>query len=146
MAQDELDTLTNEIEQGFMQRGGWKSCRYLLGKLLDCRAGKLLMKGKPFIVVAHDEPYFTSVYLVIREAEKHKGRWTADCERTFQEATRYDHEGEFPKATPELASILRDQRKMNELQGEVNRLTALCAKLPTTADGATIEPGATVWQ
>lgn len=54
MAQDELDNLTNEIEQGFMQRGGWKACRYLLGKLVgrlererdrlqqwvhDCQAG-----------------------------------------------------------------------------------------------------------
>jgi len=32
-----LDELTNEIEQGFMQRDGWKGCRYLLGKLV---AGK----------------------------------------------------------------------------------------------------------
>ena len=31
---DELNILTNEIEQGFMQRGGWKACRYLLGKLV----------------------------------------------------------------------------------------------------------------
>jgi len=29
-----LDTLTNEIEQMFMQEGGWKACRYLLGKLV----------------------------------------------------------------------------------------------------------------
>lgn len=32
---DQLDLLTNEIEQGFMQRGGWKACRYLLGKLVE---------------------------------------------------------------------------------------------------------------
>ena len=31
---DPLDTLTNEIEQGFMQRGGWKACRYAVGKLV----------------------------------------------------------------------------------------------------------------
>ena len=31
---DPLDVLTNGIEQGFMQRGGWKNCRYLLGKLV----------------------------------------------------------------------------------------------------------------
>ena len=31
----ELDQLANEIEQGFMQRGGWRACRYLLGKLAD---------------------------------------------------------------------------------------------------------------
>lgn len=29
----DLDALTNEIEQGFMQRGGWEACRHLLGKL-----------------------------------------------------------------------------------------------------------------
>lgn len=122
--QDKLDILADEIERGFMQEGGWKRCRYLLGKVLDCRASKLLMKGKPFIVVAHDEPYFTSVYLVIREAEKQKDRWTADCERAFQEATGYDQEAEFPKPTPELASILRDQIKMNKLRTQVEQLTA----------------------
>lgn len=35
--QDELDVLTNGIEQGFMQPGGWKECRYLLGKLVEER-------------------------------------------------------------------------------------------------------------
>lgn len=29
----DLDSVASEIEQGFSQRGGWKSCRYLLGKL-----------------------------------------------------------------------------------------------------------------
>ena len=32
MNSKELDLLTNEIEQQFMQRGGWGQCRYLLGK------------------------------------------------------------------------------------------------------------------
>ena len=31
----ELDQLANEIEQGFMRPGGWKTCRYLLGKFAD---------------------------------------------------------------------------------------------------------------
>lgn len=31
---DKLDELTNEIEQGFMQSGGWEACRFLLGKLV----------------------------------------------------------------------------------------------------------------
>lgn len=32
--QDEyLDTTANEIEQGFMQQGGWKACRHLLGRV-----------------------------------------------------------------------------------------------------------------
>lgn len=30
----ELDQLANQIKQGFMQPGGWKACRYLLGKLV----------------------------------------------------------------------------------------------------------------
>lgn len=38
MKENEIDTLVNEIEQGFMQRSGgwcgWKTCRYLLGNLL----------------------------------------------------------------------------------------------------------------
>ena len=32
MGKDKLGLLTNEIEQGFMQRGGWAACRHLLGK------------------------------------------------------------------------------------------------------------------
>ncbi len=35
MSEINLDILTNEIEQGFMQRGGWEMCRYSLGKFLD---------------------------------------------------------------------------------------------------------------
>ncbi len=46
-----------------------------LTKLLDCRAGKLLRKGKFFLVVANDEPYFTNVYTLIRDNEKRHGRW-----------------------------------------------------------------------
>jgi len=38
----------------------------LFARLLDCRAGKLLLKGKAFIVVAIDEPYYLSVYKKIR--------------------------------------------------------------------------------
>ena len=38
--------------------------------LLDSRAGKLLRKGKTFIVVAVDEPYFSFVYDLIRKQEQ----------------------------------------------------------------------------
>ncbi len=34
MLSDDLDSVTNKIEQGFMQRNGWKDCRYLLGKIV----------------------------------------------------------------------------------------------------------------
>lgn len=35
MSKDKLDLLANEIEQAFMQRGGWDTCRHLLGKLSE---------------------------------------------------------------------------------------------------------------
>lgn len=52
--------------------------------LLNCRAGKLIKKGKMFIVVAVDEPYFPLVYKIIRQHEKRKHGWTAICEENFQ--------------------------------------------------------------
>ena len=39
---DELDIITNEIEQGFMQRGGWKACRHLLRKLVNDKDSAIL--------------------------------------------------------------------------------------------------------
>lgn len=57
-------------------------------RLLGSRAGKLLKKGKTFIVVAIDEPYFSFVYDLIRKQEKHKGRWTDACEAAFQAANK----------------------------------------------------------
>ena len=46
----------------------------------------LLKKGKPFIVVACDEPYFLDTYRTIRRDEKRKGRWTDADERYFTDA------------------------------------------------------------
>ncbi len=58
--------------------------------LLDSgRAGKLLKKGKPFIVVAHDEPYYLDVYRLIRWHERQKDRWTVEDESAFQIAMSY---------------------------------------------------------
>ncbi|RJP48735.1 MAG: hypothetical protein C4586_08435 [Anaerolineaceae bacterium] len=48
------------------------------------RAGKLLKKGKPFICVAIDEPYYPQVYRLIRQHEAKKGRWTEQDEIEFQ--------------------------------------------------------------
>jgi len=53
--------------------------------LLDSRAGKLLKKGKPFIVVACDEPYYLEVYRLIRAYEKAKGTWTERDENVFNQ-------------------------------------------------------------
>lgn len=103
-----------------------------LGELLQCRAGKLLLKGKPFIVIANDEPYFTTVYLIIRESEKAKGTWTEECERCFQELTHYDennHIAGFPIATPELRAVMEEyiqkrkiREKIKQLQGFIKEL------------------------
>ena len=55
-------------------------------KLLCCRAGRLLRKGKPFVVVACDEPYYLDVYRLIRQHEKAKGEWSEYDEECFMGA------------------------------------------------------------
>jgi hypothetical protein len=47
------------------------------------RAFKLIMKEKPFIVVAIDEPYFKKVYELIRSDEMKKGTWREEDECSF---------------------------------------------------------------
>ena len=52
------------------------------------RAAKLMQKGKPFIVVAVDEPYFEQAYDMIRFNEKLHGTWTDEDESLFTELCR----------------------------------------------------------
>jgi len=59
-----------------------------LEELLDCRAGKLLLKGKFFVVVAVDEPYFQEVYNLIYEEEMEKGTWTKEDLKMYRKAIR----------------------------------------------------------
>ena len=47
-----------------------------LEAMLDCRAGRLLLKGATFIVIKDDEPYYCFAYAVIREHELEAGTWT----------------------------------------------------------------------
>src|SRR3990172_5554766 len=57
-----------------------------LGRLreaLDNRAGELLRKNKFFLVVAHDEPYFMSVYAKIRHREIDIERWSDEDEELY---------------------------------------------------------------
>ena len=54
--------------------------------LRSTRAGKLLLKGKQFLCVAMDEPYYADVYRTIRRHEKQHGRWNAIDESEFQTA------------------------------------------------------------
>lgn len=61
---------------------------YLGGfKYKNERAVRLMKKGKPFIVVALDEPYFKEVYDKIRESEKAKNCWTDECELEYVRLT-----------------------------------------------------------
>ena len=48
------------------------------------RAVKLMRKRKPFIVIAHDEPYFLKAYGLIRAHEKKIGRWSGEDEKIYQ--------------------------------------------------------------
>ena len=48
------------------------------------RVFKLMDKGKYFVVVAFDEPYFLSVYSMIREQEIKIGRWNEEDEKVYQ--------------------------------------------------------------
>lgn len=50
------------------------------------RAAKLMVKRKPFVVVARDEPYYMQVYALIREHEMKIGRWSEEDERNYQAA------------------------------------------------------------
>jgi len=53
-------------------------------ELLSGRAGKLLKKGKFFLVVACDEPYFNEVYDMIRANGIKIGRWTEEDEEQYE--------------------------------------------------------------
>ena len=81
----EIDTLNAELalrEIGFQKKIA--ECK-AKDELLDSRAGKLLKKGKFFLVVACDEPYFKATYDQIKLEELFKGTWTAQDEQTYQE-------------------------------------------------------------
>jgi len=55
-------------------------------KAFHPRAMKLIDKKKNFVVVAEDEPYFPTVYALIRAYEFSNGRWTDEDERIYREA------------------------------------------------------------
>ena len=53
---------------------------------LHPRVLRLLAKGREFIVIGVHEPYFKSVYEVIRETEQHTRTWTDQDEERFARA------------------------------------------------------------
>ena len=56
MTPDELDRLTNKIEQGFQEPGGWRDCRFLLGKLVaNFKRPEALDKGSTLADVGGKE-------------------------------------------------------------------------------------------
>jgi len=52
--------------------------------LFHPRAWKLMLKAKPFLVVACDEPYYIMVYDLIRKREQQTGRWSEEDEKIYQ--------------------------------------------------------------
>ena len=48
------------------------------------RAARLLAKDEFFLCVKWDEPYFLTVYGLIRAEENRKGTWTAADEANYQ--------------------------------------------------------------
>ena len=48
------------------------------------RAFKLMVKNKPFIVIANDEPYFRRAYNLIRNHEVQKGTWTDEDQWLYE--------------------------------------------------------------
>lgn len=83
MNKNEVETLKREWRE--IQKKRFHDLIHCQTLLETTRAGKLLLKEKPFIVVAIDEPYFPQVYRLIRKHEKRKGTWTENCEKCFQD-------------------------------------------------------------
>ena len=52
------------------------------------RAWKLMLKKKPFLVVANDEPYYKDVYILIRQHQLMEEDWTEEDEMFFQAAMK----------------------------------------------------------
>lgn len=88
-ARKDADELEKQCEA---VREDVQSLQKELAGLYATRAGKLLRKGKFFIVVAHDEPYFAEVYTKIRLHEKHKGTWTEEDEALWKKWAAGDEE------------------------------------------------------
>lgn len=81
-----IKVLLEDAEAAFRLSKECRSRAVRAEALLNCRAGKLLLKGKAFIVVAHDEPYYLDVYGTIRSHEINKGRWNDEDELHYQSA------------------------------------------------------------
>jgi hypothetical protein len=48
------------------------------------RVEKLISEGKFFLVVSETEPYFSTVYEMIRKQELEQGTWTKADEKIFK--------------------------------------------------------------
>lgn len=48
------------------------------------RVAKLRAKGKQFLVISEDEPYYAEAYLMIRKQEQEQGTWTAEDEKNWR--------------------------------------------------------------
>lgn len=71
------------------------------------RATKLIAAQKPFLVVSEDEPYYMTMYNVIRLHEIRKGQWTEADELQWKEAYK-----RITKDSSESAINLYKQRSI----------------------------------
>ena len=70
----------------------------LANELLSGRAGKLLRKGKQFIVIADDEPYYLAAYDLICAHESRKGTWTDEDDERMTQASENSGKGQHTVA------------------------------------------------
>jgi hypothetical protein len=103
------DSMREQLKQALSTPTGSKLLDDLheLRRLLDCRAGKLLQQGKYFIVVSETEPYFSSVYEVIRLFEMGKGTWSGEDEIIYQKKVSNIRNDEFSSESLKLLIKLK---------------------------------------
>lgn len=116
--------LLHAIDEREEQAGMQENIIDDLARMLDCRAGKLLKKGKFFLCVAHDESYFSAVYEVIRAREMTHGEWTDEDEKVYQHWTRTEPGYNLSTNNiEELETRVREYKELDEARKELKKLT-----------------------
>jgi hypothetical protein len=76
------------------------------------RAVRLLRKGRPFLVVSWDEPYYLTVYAIIRYFTQKAGKWTIEDEQLFLSEVKHT------SATPLfIRAILQEWGRFQKADG-----------------------------
>ncbi len=119
---DKADRLIDELGATQTRAAELETDSANFAKLLDCRAGKLLLKGKRFVVVAVDEPYFAHVYSIIRDGELANDRWPDQDQQTYLDALNEwrDHCQAADAGVNNLAKLSR-QTIPSDIRGAISR-------------------------